>query len=266
MEMILKGSKDKTLFMSNTGSTVTGFQIGDRHIIYPQQKVNINGKYKLRGGIPILFPWFGPPKDPEFEQNSRLRHGFIRNKEFRSYDGLSSSSRSETTMDLDYDGHLHAYPWKFKAETTAQFRSIKIPDGFRLTFRVLNTNPDVRHIPINPGFHPYFVTPEGITEIKFPGRALSFLASKEITEEDGTVVVKIPEESKGTVVAEIKGLGVVTLNLLNLKYVAFWTDSTEYICIEPIGTMPNDYNTDKGLYARYDFWHRSSMRISVDLE
>ncbi len=75
------------------GGHVTGFQLsGQDPILWMSNLAIYDGKKALRGGIPVIFPWFGPhPSDA-----SQAQHGFARNLLWK----VNNASSTETTSTL----------------------------------------------------------------------------------------------------------------------------------------------------------------------
>jgi glucose-6-phosphate 1-epimerase len=100
------------------GATITGWQPkGERPVIFTSPNVIFAPGTAVRGGIPIIFPWFGPnrrePKAPQ--------HGFVRAAPWQ-LDSVERSGPGELTMQLSITA----------AEATSPFW----PEPFRAVYAV----------------------------------------------------------------------------------------------------------------------------------
>ncbi|BCS01048.1 D-hexose-6-phosphate mutarotase [Aspergillus luchuensis] len=109
------------------GATVTSWKLANgKEQLFVSEKANLDGSKPIRGGIPVVFPVFGPP--PSNHATSALpQHGFARNSNWE-FLGKSSSEafgrdrkEGEDAVKLDF-GLSHpmlseefqkAWPYKF---------------------------------------------------------------------------------------------------------------------------------------------------------
>jgi len=110
---------------------------------------------KLRGGIPICFPFFGsaPRAFSEISQ-----HGWLRNEMLDCW--------KEKSNRLVFRGVNHGregYPW----ELEYLIKTIIKPDELSLELEVYRLSDGIESgAPINPAFHPYFANLGAMTAIK----------------------------------------------------------------------------------------------------
>jgi galactose mutarotase-like enzyme len=197
--------------------------------------VVVGGHVKWRGGNPIPFPNFGSPPVgfPYLPQ-----HGFLRDtlpwSLHRSDDGV-------------YSQHLFSeqgvqrrcpWPWKFTVEVC-----IKVGDH-RLEQVVITRNRHTAmHMPLGIAFHPYFCTPRGEATVTLGDRSHQIGGGKY---ESGIV------DASRHVTVSIPGLGAVKMLLSDLfaeegAKVLIWTDSTQYLCVEPIVAHPQHFGKPGGI-------------------
>ncbi|KAK5076160.1 hypothetical protein LTR64_006363 [Lithohypha guttulata] len=87
------------------GATVTSWKTSDgKERLFLSTAADLTGKKPIRGGVPIVFPVFGPP--PKDHETSQLpQHGFARNNTWE-FMGKSSSestdSKSDDSVKLDF--------------------------------------------------------------------------------------------------------------------------------------------------------------------
>lgn len=76
------------------GATVTSWKANGQEQLFVSEKAHLDGSKPIRGGIPLVFPVFGPP--PQNHVTSSLpQHGFARNSIWE-FLGKSSSESAET--------------------------------------------------------------------------------------------------------------------------------------------------------------------------
>ncbi|KAJ5090789.1 hypothetical protein N7532_009473 [Penicillium argentinense] len=76
------------------GATVTSWKANGQEQLFVSEKTHLDGSKPIRGGIPLVFPVFGPP--PQNHVTSSLpQHGFARNSNWE-FLGKSSSESAET--------------------------------------------------------------------------------------------------------------------------------------------------------------------------
>ncbi len=220
--MILRNG-NFTLFVSQLGATVTGFQHKGEHVIFPQQMIVINGNLKLRGGVPILFPWFGSREDLP-------QHGFLRDTVMTKTEVLSPV---EGIYALDYSRNKFFYEHRFLLSV---YFSIT-PTGYMQQLQVSHMG-DSEPMPVNPGFHPYFAMPKHNAKVEFPNEETSIDITEEKFERGKGMVL---EMSANPAVIHLDGLGRVTITAGDCSTTVVWTDSFRYICVEPVFKPLDEY-------------------------
>jgi glucose-6-phosphate 1-epimerase len=105
----------------------------------------INGK-AIRGGVPIIFPWFGPcPFDPKLPQ-----HGFARNTPWDVSAALASEVSSQITFGLDSNMQTQQlWPHDFSLRFTVSVTTV-------LSMDLLVTNRSTDTISFDEALHTYF--------------------------------------------------------------------------------------------------------------
>ncbi|KAJ6084126.1 hypothetical protein N7486_010926 [Penicillium sp. IBT 16267x] len=105
------------------GATVTSWKVSGQEQLFLSEKAHLDGSKPIRGGIPVVFPVFGPP--PQNHVTSSLpQHGFARNSNWE-YLGKSSTEAADNQGDqavkLDFglshtmlsEEHRKAWPYEF---------------------------------------------------------------------------------------------------------------------------------------------------------
>lgn len=84
------------------GATVISWQHDSQPILFLSQKAALDGSAAVRGGIPIVFPVFGSPKDHEDHQglDKLPKHGFARTTEWKVKESKNQSAILSKRVDL----------------------------------------------------------------------------------------------------------------------------------------------------------------------
>ncbi|KAJ5895127.1 hypothetical protein N7495_006818 [Penicillium taxi] len=112
-----------SLTIHQYGATVTSWKSQGQEQIFLSQKALLDGSKPIRGGIPLVFPVFGPP--PKDHATSALpQHGFARNSNWEflgKSSAESTESRDKLAVKLDFglshtmltEGFRKAWPYEF---------------------------------------------------------------------------------------------------------------------------------------------------------
>lgn len=229
-----------SLRVSERGATVMEWKVGEVDVLFPEDnEYLVDGAHKRRGGIPICFPNFGPaPVGTELRQ-----HGFLRDTEMLAVtEGFRLEAAEET---------LAVYPYPFRVEVEVSLQGV---NRLRHWMRIKNTALDGPEMPIGHGLHPYFRTPGGGAVIKWDdGNPLRFRGPSNDAifghAESGTVEIKIP----GLGIVRVEAIGYNFPGLDGVSF-AVWSDTAEYVCIEPITSLPGEM--ERGLLPgeEREFW------------
>ncbi|KAI9841330.1 MAG: hypothetical protein M1837_000763 [Sclerophora amabilis] len=85
------------------GATIISWKSGGRENLFLSEKAHLDGSKAVRGGIPLVFPVFGPP--PSSGPISSLpQHGFARTSRWEFLN--KSTSESESTPNSSSDGSV----------------------------------------------------------------------------------------------------------------------------------------------------------------
>jgi len=216
--------------ISPIGGQVISFVKDGKEIIYLQRTIEA----KRRGGIPICFPFFGPPKQ---RFATIPQHGWLRDQElYTAYEG----EQVVVFQGDNEERNTKSYSWLLRYSVDIQLTDRSLV----LLLRVQRLEDKIKEdAPINPAFHPYFS--------KLGRRA-----------------IKIGEEetenfNKDAKIVRLNGKKELTINLGQKKVkmvlegdfgeescVTLWTDSEQYFCVEPSLTHPDDFDTQNGKYLK----------------
>jgi glucose-6-phosphate 1-epimerase len=245
--------------MSSTGSTADVYLHGAHATSWKSQGAEClflskkavfeNGKH-IRGGIPIVFPQFGPGKMPS--------HGFARisDWEVRRTNahpgesvslvlGLSSSPQTKQFWDADFDAEIE----------------FQLSNSFQQIFRVANTGQDA--LSFQCAFHTYFSI-EDIVEVEIEGLSQkSFLDNTKNRESDKDHRAHITfqeetdriyqESAQNLRIADRKGKKSFLIEQTSMRDAVVWNpwsercaqiadleleDYKRFVCVEP-GNVSN---------------------------
>lgn len=186
------------------GAWVTRLDRGDDPLLFPRTELAYDEAKKLRGGMHVCLPNFGPDPSGELEQ-----HGFGRTSDWEVVE------QGEAHVTLRLKGGSEAYR---DLESTLTYALSNT--SFSATLRCKNTGSDI--LRIAPGFHPYFQVDADVHSISADDESylLAELAGTEfISAEDVTLVMGDRE---------------LKLTQANLPEWALWTDQQgSYVCCEP---------------------------------
>jgi glucose-6-phosphate 1-epimerase len=135
------------------GAQVTAWQpAGERAVIFTSGNAVFAPGKAIRGGIPVIFPWFGPhPTRPDLPQ-----HGLVRTAEWR-LDAVERNGSGEVAMALSFDSDEFAV-------------SYRVTFGPELRLALTVRNRTAREIAFEEALHSYFaiadVAPVSVTGLE----------------------------------------------------------------------------------------------------
>lgn len=196
--------KDKLeLDLDLQGAWVKRFDKDGKHIFFPFKEIEINGARKLRGGMHVCAPNFGPDEI----LNELPQHGYGRDEEWEVVE------EGEDYIKLSLKGQ--------GSYENVTFNLTYVLKDDRLITEFIATNEGEAQKLINPAFHPYFYTKDANIDID------DFTI---VREELPTPMTDDKEsESFRTSEFSIKILGHQGVGTYIL-----WTDfADDYLCVEP---------------------------------
>jgi galactose mutarotase-like enzyme len=126
------------------GGIVTSLKIEETEALYLDQATFDDPNRNVRGGIPVLFPLCGPQAEPAIMN----QHGFARTLEWQ----VEGQQPDRARLVLkDSEATRAVYPYQFTYELTYS----ALPNGLKIA-QVVTNNGD-RPMPLQFGFHPYFL-------------------------------------------------------------------------------------------------------------
>ena len=140
------------------GAHVTRFDLNEQPILWMSSQAVFNGQKALRGGIPIVFPWFGAhPTDKDKPQ-----HGFARNNAWEVLGAKDSEEEVQIDLVLESSTQTREFwPHDFRAVF-----SVTLNLGLQVCLRVENTG--TRPFEVSPALHTYFAV-DDISQVAIAG-------------------------------------------------------------------------------------------------
>ena len=84
------------------GATITSFVTASKkEILFVSEKAILDGSKAIRGGIPLVFPIFGPPSNSS--ESDMPQHGFARNNRWTL---ITSNKKEEAILELNYKNQV----------------------------------------------------------------------------------------------------------------------------------------------------------------
>lgn len=222
-------------------ATVTYWRANGRFgdILFPEQKIELHGVQKLRGGAQVCSPIFGDmPTTIDYSGITLPKHGLMRT-------GASYSTRFRHTKNSGADSLIFTYehPWPHQVAVSATIS----PTGDALTHTIIASDRGEDQVPLSIGFHPYFAT---------KGKAFTIInGTTEISstsiETDKPFFIECTDNKK--VLLKFSGGHIIEMTLVaGYERCCIWTDALEkYICIEPV----------MGGAGQYKFLHHGDVPL-----
>ena len=189
--------------VSIDGAWLTNLSDDNGDILFPKRTIPlVDGNKKVRGGMHVCLPNFGPGGESGLPQ-----HGFGRESEWR----VAARSDSMVTLEL--------------AEIPRSYKGLSSQLVYRLSEASLTVQLAVKNdgdtpLRLAPAFHPYFITYGGAVELDGELQDLNTLSEAQFIQ--GAIHVLQLESRKITISAE------------GLPAWASWTDQLgHYVCVEP---------------------------------
>jgi galactose mutarotase-like enzyme len=238
-------NENSQAIISSIGGTVVEFTCRGTNIIYPQKTLRKGVEMKERGGIPICFPFFGPPK-PTFKRLKQ--HGWLRDEELAVV-----SISSDSVVLKGENRYRKTYPWHMRYQVTVSI----VKDGLLKTKLWIVRLKDgiASRAPINPAFHPYFANSFGHrTRIVDINDSDSLFSAEIKVHPDGKAQIF---HATDDILINL-GLRKVRMSLRGdfgkESRLVLWSDGNKYFCVEPVLADPDSFNTPNGRYLEEGEW------------
>lgn len=231
MKIIHIGNRHTYAKVSGVGGTVLEWVCDGENLIFPERKVG----EKSRGGIPICFPFFG---SSPFE--GIPKHGWLRRQTLTVLEEAGNS-----VILAGKNDRLPSFNWLLAYKV-----SVSIGPKGRLTMKLEAErleDGEYYALPINPGFHPYF-----LSDPAFPIANCLARVGKSVISDFPKQSVRIDfaepilvKSGKRTVLI---GTGGYTVG----SCLTLWSDDpNQYFCLEPVLRYPATLqDPDRGIFLQ----------------
>ncbi|KAJ2783196.1 GPI inositol deacylase [Coemansia javaensis] len=230
------------------GATVTSWKSRGRERLFLSAQSKLDGSRPIRGGIPVVFPQFGPGALPQ--------HGFARSRRWTLLDAAEHGEGVFARFELKDDDATRGSAWPFRFEV--QYTVTLTATTLSTIMRVENT--DVDEFSFTALLHTYFLVPDiaGTTVAGLEGTRYADKVSgaSAVPEARARVTVAANEDRvyadvPGTVAVASGGGQRVSVRRFNFRDVVLWNPwaakaaemadfgDAEYrtmLCVEP-GTV-----------------------------
>lgn len=210
--------------ISGNGATITQWQVGELHLLYPLQNTfNRNGELKRRGGWFIGAPVFGHP--PKAMERGLPQHGWIRDRKPIESKQTHTNAAQFDFVALKSNEPNYPFPWRLQVNVAVYDREIKHKMHVQ-RYATDEIDADVR-MPFNIGGHPYFNAPGNV-----------IIGKKIIPFQDMLKTRKMRVPKNGLVRIEVEH-GIITMRLNGYNWLNLWSDhGDKYFCVEPLLDHP----------------------------
>jgi len=141
------------------GAHLTHWQpANEQPVLFMSERSFFEAGKPIRGGVPVIFPWFGPHK----EHDDAPLHGVARVREWHVLHTAQQEDEVAVTLALDVQAGEHAiWPHACQLQLTLVFAS-----ALSMTLQVLNR--DAQAIHFEQGLHTYFAVGD-VTRVQVGG-------------------------------------------------------------------------------------------------
>ena len=209
MTLITLQKNDTLLEIGTEGAYIKNVVSNNTNILFPAQKIG----EKLRGGIPLCAPVFGPGEVVGLNQ-----HGFARDVEWVVL------QKSDDSVTLRFDAANHSdIPEQYRG--CGMMLAISVAEK-RLSMNLLVENNGVASVVCSPGFHPYFPTSDATNVLVLANKEYRF----DVEQLAATQFLPPGQRQTEVNLDNLK----VTLKSDTLQRYAVWSANPDkYICVEP---------------------------------
>ncbi|WP_301286361.1 aldose epimerase [Neisseria perflava] len=204
MSEILLQNKNASMQVDTFGAYVNTLHLNGETVFFPKTELNINGSRKLRGGMHVCLPQFGPDAGEHLAQ-----HGFGRTSDWQI--AAQSENSLSLTLQAQTPGYEHV-EWQL---------DYSLPDEKEAVATLTVRNRGDQPIRTSPGFHPYFSAEHNCFDFNghdYDGNKIS-----------QTEFVTSPLESN-VAFDRLR----INIHTENLPVYALWSDRNgSYTCVEP---------------------------------
>lgn len=225
------GSNDTKVKILNFGATVLSWKVAGKEQLWVSEASKLDGSRAVRGGIPLVFPRFGPASGNHPATDKLPQHGFARSVH---WEVLGQVDENTVQFGLGPEQlpaeFAKAWPYDFTLIYTVQLleKSLKISLDVK--------NPGTQAFDFNVLFHTYFSVPE-VEKIKVQGLSkLAYfdkVASAQVASDSSDAVTfnqevdRVYKKSPAHIEITQDGEPLYTVDASNLKDTVVWNPWTQ---------------------------------------
>lgn len=223
----LKGPEGSEIsFYPKRGGIITSIKLKGKEILRKDPNDFKDPNYKVRGGIPIMFPNAGSLR--EGGPYLLKQHGFARNSEWKIDRNVEKEELVEKLEATEDTKKVFPYDFLLKIKTKVE------KDGSISLIQEATNKEKDKKMPIAMGLHPYFQVPEEKKKEVLSGLIGKEKADKKFDEwqKGNTVIINNPEDLK----LSVPGLGRIKMKASKeYEKIWIWTQPDQnFICVEPV--------------------------------
>jgi galactose mutarotase-like enzyme len=208
--------------VNSQGGYVTSWQV--RNSVGAFEDILYVGSVMKRGGIPVLFPYFG--------RSEKLRaHGFGRDSKWQIVEQSQNSLQMRLISDALSEDAKVEYPYAFVAEIV-----VALGEDSSLQYTLSVENTDSQALPISPGLHPYWALAHADkSRLRIDG--ISGFDAGSIDWNSAPPDTVYSFKDKATVYFPTKRLVIQDVSDV-IKYLIVWSQTPQnadynFVCVEP---------------------------------
>lgn len=214
-----------TVEILNFGATITSWRILDQELLFLSKGSKLDGSRAVRGGIPLVFPRFGPPKGDHPATDSLPQHGFARSS---TWELLGEVDENTVQFGLGPENLSEEYRKAWNYDFTLLYTVKLGKEALELSLEV--ENPGSEQFDFNVLFHTYFEVPE-VEKVSVEGlNGLKYFNKVEgqfVTKEDKPVtfhgeVDRVYEATPSQIAVDYDGKPIYEVQTENLKDTVVW--------------------------------------------
>lgn len=217
----------------NYGATVLSWKVDGKEQLWLSEASKLDGSKAVRGGIPLVFPRFGPAKGNHPDTDKLPQHGFARNSHWEFLGQVDEATAQFGLGPENLDADLKAaWDHDFSLIYTVKLAG---PDALQVSLDVVN--PGTAPFDFNVLLHTYYRVPE-VTDVSVQGfNDLAFVdkvgAGGEKKQGQSPITIneevdRIYKDTPKTATIESKGKTLFTVTASeSLKDTVVWNPWTE---------------------------------------
>ncbi|KAJ1857898.1 hypothetical protein IW147_004277 [Coemansia sp. RSA 720] len=220
--VVLRGQNGSSAEIYLYGATITSWKSQGKERLFLSKQAHLDGSKAVRGGIPVVFPQFGPGELPQ--------HGFARTRKWTLVEAIEHGAGIVARFELKENSDTLAskWPYKFVLHYTIDLTATTLSTVIKYE------NTDTREFSFTSLMHTYFQVPD-VAQTEVTGlKGVAYIDKVkrvEESEQQDSIVVTANEDRVYTnvpgVVNVVYGDERVSVTRFNFKDVVLWNPWAE---------------------------------------